>query len=117
MRQCRRGNALYAVGLAVYTSDTLCVGGSSPSPLWRIAQRLEQQSFERRFESCSRIKRDSSAVEHYTVDVAEAHRFLKNGETESRDCLPADPLYKTDQQSGDHLHAEVYFMQLVLLRK
>jgi len=51
------------------------------------------------------------------VDVAEAHRFLKNGETESRDCLPADPLYKTDQQSGDHLHAEVYFMQLVLLRK
>ena len=51
------------------SANNLCVMGSTPIPDFvGIAQWLEQQTM-RRFESCSRLRRDSSVVEHYTRDV------------------------------------------------
>ena len=51
------------------SANNLCVMGSTPVPDFvGIAQWLEQQTM-RRFESCSRFRRDSSEVEHYTRNV------------------------------------------------
>lgn len=67
--QCNGSNRLYAVvGMALSTIN-LWVEGSIPSLLTQVAQLVEQQFMQHRFESCSRSKRDSSAAEHNTQDV------------------------------------------------
>lgn len=92
--QCNGSNQLYAVvGMALSTIN-LWVEGSIPSLLTQVAQLVEQQFMQRGFESCSRSKRDSSAVEHNTQNVEkEVHRFSKNDDKQTKPgCPPVEPM-------------------------